>query len=65
MSLQHDWLQGRRRLYKSGPAEEAIECRRQEMGVSTRGGTILPLLREFGVPPPRNFLNFERFYVGF
>ena len=30
--------QGRRRIFKSGPAEEVIECRRHEMGESTRGG---------------------------
>ena len=46
------YLQGRRRLFKSGPAEEAIECRE-----STLGG--------FGGPPPSKFLNFERFYVRF
>ena len=53
-------MQGRRRLFKSGPAEEAIECRRHERGdysPSRKGG--------FGGPPPRKFLNFERFYVRF
>ena len=30
--------QGRRRVFKSGPAEEAIECRGHERGESTRGG---------------------------
>ena len=49
--------QGRRRVFKSGPAEEAVECRRHEMGESTRS------LGGFGGPPPRKFLNFERFYV--
>ena len=34
--------QGRRRIFKSGPAEEAIECRRQERGECTSGGIILP-----------------------
>ena len=38
-------FQGRRRLLKSGPAEEVIECRRHERGKSTRGGTIPPLVR--------------------
>ena len=36
-----DAFQGRRRIFKSGPAEEIIECRRHERGESTRGG--LPL----------------------
>ena len=30
--------QGRRRVFKSGPAEEAIECRSHERGESTRVG---------------------------
>ena len=30
--------QGRRRVLKSGPAEEAIECLRHVRGESTRGG---------------------------
>ena len=30
--------QGRRRVFKSGPAEEIIECRRHVRGESTRGG---------------------------
>ena len=34
--------QGRRRLFKSGPAEEAIECRRHERGRARE---------EFGGPP--------------
>ena len=29
-------VQGRRRVFKSGPAEEIIECRRHERGESTR-----------------------------
>ena len=40
------WYQGRRRVLKSGPAEEIIECRRHERGgggggggESARGGT--------------------------
>ena len=35
-------LQGRRRLFKSGPAEVAIECGRHERGESTKRG-LLPL----------------------
>ena len=39
--------QGRRRLFKSGPAEEAIECRRHERGRAREGfGGPLPS------PPP-------------
>ena len=56
--------QGRRRVFKSGPAEEAIECRRHERGESTRGG-LFPLSLDGWGPPPRKFLNFERFYVRF
>ena len=55
-------MQGRRRVFKSGPAEEAIECRRHEMGESTRGG-LFPFSLGGRGPPPRKFLNFERFYV--
>ena len=36
------FLQGCRRVFKSGPAEEAIECRRHERGESVRGG-LFPL----------------------
>ena len=56
--------QGRRRVFKSGPAEEAIECRRHESGESTRGDHS-PSLQGVWGPPPRKFLNFERFYVRF
>ena len=43
--------QGRRRVFKSGPAEEAIECRRHERG-------IIPLsLGGFVGPPPRKVLS--------
>ena len=31
-------MQGRRRVFKSGPVEEIIECRRHERGESTIGG---------------------------
>ena len=41
-------LQGRRRVFKSDPAEEAIECRRHERGESTRGGYSPSRLR--GLP---------------
>ena len=40
-SLSADSLQDRRRLLKSGPAEEVIECRMHERGIITplvRGG---------------------------
>ena len=37
-SKQGSYQQGRRRVFKSGPAEEAIECRRHERGENTRGG---------------------------
>ena len=54
--------QGRRRVFRSGPADGAIE----EVGESTRGG-LLPL--SFGGGgwggSPDKFLNFERFYVRF
>ena len=33
-------LQGRRRVFKSGPAEEAIECLRHERGSAREGGLI-------------------------
>ena len=36
-------MQGRRRVFKSGPAEEIIECRRHNKGESTRGGLPLSL----------------------
>ena len=55
--------QGRRRLFKSGPAEEAIECGRHKRGEQERG--LLPLsLGEFE-GHPEIFFNFERFYVRF
>ena len=53
--------QGRRRVFKSGPAEEAIECR----GGEHKRGVIPPLVRGVRGSPPRKFLNFERFYVRF
>ena len=54
-----EWLhlQSRRRVFKSGPAEETIECEKHERG-------IFPLhVRGVWGPPPRKLLNFERFYV--
>ena len=51
--------QARRRVFKSGPAEEAIECRRHE-----RGGLFPLWLGGMGASPRKN-LNFERFYVRF
>ena len=56
-----EWLhlQSRRRVFKSGPAEETIECEKHERG-------IFPLhVRGVWGPPPRKLLNFERFYVRF
>ena len=60
-------MQGHRSVFESGPAEKAIECRRHERGGEhERGGGSFPLsLGGFGGPPPRNFLNFEHFYVRF
>ena len=50
--------QGRRRIFKSGPAVEAVECRRHMRGGSTIGG-LLPLsLGGFGGPPPIFFFEF-------
>ena len=53
-------FQGRRRIFKSGPMEEAIECRRHERGESTRGGDIPPLFRGggLGASPPHPRINF-------
>ena len=56
--------QGRRRVFKSGPAEEAIECRRHERG-RAREGDYFPLIRGVCGHPPRKVLNCERFYVRF
>ena len=52
-------LQGRRRVFQSGPAEEAIECRRHERGESTRVGLINPLsLGGFGGASPEKIFEF-------
>ena len=57
--------QGRRRLLKSGPAEEAIECRRHDRGRAREGEYSHSRKGGLGGSPPRKFLNFERFYVRF
>ena len=43
-------IQGRPRVFKSGPAEEIIEFRRHERGESTRGGSSLSLGGLGGLP---------------
>ena len=48
-------FQGRRCVFKSGPAEETFECRRHEREESTRGGIIPALVRGVWGPPPRKF----------
>ena len=50
--------QGRRRVFKSGPAEEAIECRRHERGESTRWGGYSPSRKEGLWGLPREFFEF-------
>ena len=35
-------IQGRRRVFKSGPAKEAIECRRHEGGGGSARGGLFP-----------------------
>ena len=57
-------LQGRRRVFKSGPAEEPSSAEGTRGGEQERG-IIPPLIRGFGGPPLRKFLNFERLYVRF
>ena len=60
-------MQGRRRVFKSGPAEEAIECRRHER-VRAREGDYPPSRYGGlgGLPPEKIFkLNFESFSVRF
>ena len=44
--------QGRRRVFKSGPAEEAIECQRHEKGI------ILALVRGVGGLPQNKIFEF-------
>ena len=49
---------GRRRVFKSGPAEEVIECRRHERGERTRGGIFPPLVRGVWGASPEKFFEF-------
>ena len=65
LKLHKSTKQGRRRVFKRGPAEEAIECRRHERGESTRRGLIPLSLGGFGGLPRRKILNFEHLYVRF
>ena len=48
------WVQGRRRISKSGPVEDIVECRRHEKGESTRGD-VPPLVRGVLGFSPRKF----------
>ena len=48
-------IQGRRRIFKSGPAEEAIECRRHERGEHERGITPPLVWRGLGASPEKIF----------
>ena len=56
-------MQGRRRVFKSGPAEEIIKCRWYERGEHERG--TLPLVIWGVRVTPEKILNFYRFYVRF
>ena len=47
-------MQGRRRIFKSGPAEEIIECQRHERGGRAREGDS-PLVRGVRGSPRENF----------
>ena len=49
----HVSLQGRRRVFKSGPAEEIIECRRHERGRAREGGS--PIVRGVRGLPREHF----------
>ena len=53
--------QGSRRLFKSGPLEEAIKCERPKRGRAQEGGGYFPIAAVGGLVPPREF--FEHFYV--
>ena len=60
-------FQGRRCVFKSGPAEETFECRRHEGGGGVeheRGDYSRSRKGGLGASPEK-FLNFERFYVRF
>ena len=48
--------QGRRRVFKSGPAEEIIECRRHERGGGEHERGSPPLVRGIGGLPRENFV---------
>ena len=48
-------LQGRRRVFKSGPTEEAIECRRQERGRAREGDYSPTRKGGLGGLPRENF----------
>ena len=61
-ALRSAQTQGRRRVFQSGPTEEAIECHRHERVASMRGVSFHHIVRG---SPPRFFFNFERFYVRF
>ena len=50
-------LQGRRRVFKSGSAEETIEFRRHERGRAREGGLLFLYLARFGGSPPINFFE--------
>ena len=56
-------MQGRRRIFKSGPAEEIVECRRHERG-RARGGDS-PLSLGVRGSPPNNFRIFSASIVCF
>ena len=56
--------QGRRRVFKSGPAEEDIECRRHERG-RAREGDYSPSRKGVWGASPEKIFEFERFYVRF
>ena len=52
-------IQCRRRVFKSGPAEEIIECRRHERGGGGEHERVtLPLVSGVRGSPSRKFLNF-------
>ena len=53
-----NWMtQGRRRVFKSGPAEEAIEPAEGTRGGRAREGDYSPLVRGVWGPPPRKVLG--------
>ena len=52
------YLQGRRHVFESGQADEAIECQRHETWESLREGIIPPLIRGVWGTLTRKFVNF-------